>query len=249
MRLIVLGSSAAYPQAGGACSGYLIEEGATRLLVDCGTGVVANLQRYMALGDVTHIAISHMHADHFFDLFPFRYALRYGPAGGGRPALWLPPGGEQTVNHIASALDASPSFFSEVFAVAEYNPGVALRAGDFTIEFAPARHYIPSYAMAVAGTRRLAYSSDTGPSPEVVRLARGADLFLCEAGLCLPEEGEERGHLTAQEAAGMAREAGVQRLVLTHFWPTCDYSGALRDATLAFGGPIEVAEANRIYTV
>ncbi len=93
MKLTILGSSAAYPKAGGACSGYLVEEGKTRLLVDCGTGVLSNLQKLFALKDVGHIVISHLHADHCFDLIPYRYALMRPVHKGIHPRLYLPPGG------------------------------------------------------------------------------------------------------------------------------------------------------------
>jgi len=75
MQLTVLGTSAAYPGPGGTCSGCLVEEGGTKLLADCGTGVLSNLQRVVALRDVSYIVISHLHADHCFDLIPYRHAL------------------------------------------------------------------------------------------------------------------------------------------------------------------------------
>ena len=50
-----------------------------RLLIDCGTGVLAKLQHFLPLTELTAVVISHMHADHFFDLIPLRYAYKYGP--------------------------------------------------------------------------------------------------------------------------------------------------------------------------
>ena len=44
MRITVLGKSPAWQDAGGACSGYLVEGGGTRLLLDCGPGVFAKLR-------------------------------------------------------------------------------------------------------------------------------------------------------------------------------------------------------------
>ena len=44
MRLTVLGKSPAWQDAGGACSGYLVEDGDTRVLLDCGNGVFAKLR-------------------------------------------------------------------------------------------------------------------------------------------------------------------------------------------------------------
>ena len=79
MRLTVLGKSPSWQDAGGACSGYLIEEGDTRLLVDCGNGVFAKLRKHVDYVDVDAVVISHLHADHFLDLVPYSYALTYAP--------------------------------------------------------------------------------------------------------------------------------------------------------------------------
>jgi ribonuclease Z len=60
---------------------------------------------------------------------------------------------------------------------------------------------------------------DTRMCDSAIELSRGVDLLLCEATYLSSEEREARahGHLTAQQAGIIAREAGVRRLVLTHF--------------------------------
>jgi ribonuclease BN (tRNA processing enzyme) len=53
--------------------------------------------------------------------------------------------------------------------------------------------------------RTLAYSGDSGPTEELAALARGADLFLCEATLAEGvDDGLPRGHLSASEALAAA---------------------------------------------
>ena len=79
MRLTVLGKSPSWQDAGGACSGYLIEEDGTAVLVDCGNGVFAKLRERIDYVDVDAVVISHLHADHFLDLVPYSYALTYAP--------------------------------------------------------------------------------------------------------------------------------------------------------------------------
>ena len=246
MKLTILGCSAAYPGPGGACSGYLVEDGDTRLLVDCGTGVLSNLQRVVAIKDVTHIVISHLHADHFLDLIPYRYALTRLLHEALHTLLYLPPGGVEGLLKAVSAFDTSPTFFSDLFQIEEYDPAAALRMVDLTIEFAAVKHYIPSYAMAISGSKRMVYSADSGLCDELAELARGSDLFLCEATRCQAEDGEW-GHLLASETGALARKAEAKRLVLTHFWPDCDYSQSLEQATTAFGKAVEVAEEFRTY--
>ena len=79
MRLTVLGKSPSWQDADGACSGYLLEEDGTTVLLDCGNGVFSKLRRYRDYTKVDAVVISHLHADHFLDLVPFSYALTYAP--------------------------------------------------------------------------------------------------------------------------------------------------------------------------
>ena len=79
MRITVLGKSPAWQDAGGACSGYLVEEGETTLLLDCGNGVFGKLREHVDYTDVDAVVISHVHADHFIDLVPYSYALLLTP--------------------------------------------------------------------------------------------------------------------------------------------------------------------------
>src|SRR3954454_17854456 len=79
MRLTVLGKSPSWQDADGACSGYLIEEGETCLLVNCGNGVFSKLRRYRDDGSVDAGVLSHLHAYHCLDLVPFWYDLPYAP--------------------------------------------------------------------------------------------------------------------------------------------------------------------------
>jgi ribonuclease BN (tRNA processing enzyme) len=225
-----------------------VREGKTNLLVDCGTGVLSNLQRVVSLDKVDSMVISHIHADHFYDLIPYRYALMRLARGDIKPALYVPPGGKKALLKNVSVFDKSPDFFSKYFDVEEYDPKCGIRVGKLSIEFAAVKHYIPAYAMAISGKKRLVYSADSGLCDELAEIAKGADLFLCEAARCSRDDGEW-GHILASDAVKLAKSAKVKRLVLTHFWPDHDYSGQLRQAGRAFGGGLEEAGVLREYIV
>jgi ribonuclease BN (tRNA processing enzyme) len=248
MKLTILGSSAAYPRAGGACSGYLIEEGKTKLLVDCGTGVLSNMMKIFALKDVGHIVISHLHADHCFDLIPYRYALMRPVHKDIHPRLYLPPRGEKALLKTVSAFNTSLTFFSDFFKIKEYDPMAKLKLGDLNIEFATVKHYIDSHAMAIQGSKKIVFSADSGMCDELARLACDADLFLCEATRCDPADADW-GHLSAVEVGDLAKKARAKRLMLTHFWPDCDYAKSVKQAEAAFGKPVEIAEELHTYTL
>src|SRR5439155_10645385 len=147
LELTVLGGSPAWPNPGQAASGYLIERGEVRMLVDCGTGI-AGVLRDRDPGPLTHILISHFHADHWFDLVPLHFLYLYGAwHDRDRPHLFLPPGGRDTVDRVATIWNGSIASFDRAFEVSEYDPSAELVAGDLQVRFAFTHHYCTCFAM------------------------------------------------------------------------------------------------------
>jgi ribonuclease BN (tRNA processing enzyme) len=217
VRLTVIGCSPAWPNAGGAQSGYLVE-GEGRLLLDCGPGVLARLR---ALDEgwprVDAIAITHFHLDHWGDLVPWTFGATFGPGQGApRPELWLPPGGTERLRHYGDELSFGEPM-DDVFTIREYEDGKPFRAAGFDVTPLPLEHYSEqTFGLRVSNhSSTLAYSGDTGPSDNLAELARDADLFLCEATLLEPEP-DERGHLTEGEAVEAFLASGAQRLLVIH---------------------------------
>jgi ribonuclease BN (tRNA processing enzyme) len=111
-------------------------------------------------------------------------------------------------------------------------------------------HPVPTHGVRVsAGGRALAYSADTGPSSELVGLARGADALLCEASFAEGAANPPDMHLTGREAGEHATRAGVGRLLVTHVPPWTDAGRSLDAATAAFGGPTTLVAAGETYEV
>ncbi len=252
MKLTVIGAGAAVPRPGGACSGYLVEDGDTRILLDCGSGVYSRLQQVVDPFSLAAVFISHLHPDHFLDLIPFRYALRY--ALGSRPPeppqLWLPPGAIETLEKFAVSFGAAADFFAEVFALREYDPADRVQVGALVVSFQQVRHYVTSFGMRVGGERTLAYSADAAFGDEVVGLAAGADLFLCEATAQESTiEQVKGGHLSAAQAGELATRAGVPVLVLTHIWHELDPLVSLNEARATYAGRLDYAVEGRSYAI
>jgi len=217
MKLTVIGCSPAWPNAGGAQSGYLVE-GEGRLLLDCGPGVLARLRR---LDDgwprVDAVAITHFHLDHWGDLVPWIFGASFGPGRDvPKPELWLPPGGRARLIAYGGEMSFEEQI-DGVFTVREYLDGTPFEAAGFDVTPLRLDHYSEkTYGLRVSNHRStLAYSGDTGPSPNLAELARDADLFLCEATLREPEPAE-RGHLSEDEAVAAFTESGARRLVVIH---------------------------------
>jgi ribonuclease BN (tRNA processing enzyme) len=242
MELTILGSSASSPDAGDACAGYLVRQGETELLLDCGSGVLGQLRKVSAVDRLSAIVISHFHPDHFIDLVPMRYGLRYGWGEPVRPALFVPPGGRAYLAGVGTALRNAPDFFERSFSVAEYDPDTPLAIGELILTFRKTTHDLPTWACAIQGRQRLVYTADTQESAELERFAHGADLLLCEA--TYPAGAGELpsgNHLTSRQAGELAQRAAVSRLVLTHFWPGIDRSLFQAEAEHAFDGAVTIA--------
>ncbi len=260
MKVTVLGKSPAWQDLDGACSGYLVEDAGTRLLVDCGSGVFSKLRRVCAYDDIDAVVVTHMHPDHFFDLVPYACALTYGPRGHGgrrtggggppRPRLLVPPDGTTLLNTLTVA-GGQPRLLDGAFEIAEYDLAQPARVGSLTLRFQPVPHYIPANAVDVrcATSERLTFGADHGPTDALDEFAAGTDLLFLEATLVTPEPHGHRGHLTAAEAGAHAARCEAQRLVLTHISDELDGDRALGEARRAFPGPVELAREGAVYEV
>jgi ribonuclease BN (tRNA processing enzyme) len=264
VRITVLGKSPSWPDAGGACSGYLVEDGDTCLLLDCGSGVLAQLRRVCDYVDVHGIVVTHMHADHFLDLIPYACALTYAPrqqpvpvagwpgtAEPVRPQLLLPPGGREILRTVVAAGDQD-GLVENAFRTREYDVAEVERVGTLRLRFQPVPHFIATNAVEVTsadGGGRFTFGADHRPTDALRGFAHNTDLLMLEATLALPERGGERGHLTPAEAGEHAARCAAARLVLTHMSDELDADWALAEAQRAFDGPVEVAQAGAVYTV
>lgn len=215
-------------------------------MLDLGTGAFANLRRHVDYDRLGAVVISHMHADHFIDLIPLRYALVYGTLRrASKLPVYLPPGGIAMLRTLVSAFPHEPGeFLDDAFALSEYDPARPLAIAGATLRFAHTAHYIPAFAIRwERGGASVTYSADTAPDERVVALARESDVFLCEATLRQGDtEVGVRGHSSAAEAAAMARDAGVRRLVLTHYHESATSRDLDESAREIFAGEIQVAD-------
>ena len=247
--LTVLGSAGSHTGPGLACSGYLVRANGTQLLVDCGNGSSANLQRLTRFDELDAILITHRHVDHCVDMVGMFYAMRFHPDGPRSIDLYAAPEVMDVLNGLLSGDSALE--FREVFRVTEVTGGDHLELGPMRIDLADSVHPVPTVSVRVeVEGRSIVYSSDSAGGPQLVELARGADLFLCEATW----QGDAADyppdmHLTARDAGRIGTEAEVERLVLTHVLGSLDRSVTLEEARETFDGDLTLAQDLRSWVL
>jgi len=246
MRLTVLGCAGSFPGPESACSAYLVEADGFRLLIDFGSGSLSALQRYAGIGAVDAILLTHLHCDHMLDACTYVVVRRYAP-GGPMPPLpvYAPPGAAE---RISAAYSAENEPVDDVYTFYGLQPGT-FPIGPFTVTADRVNHPIDTYGVRVEHNGRvLAYSSDTAPCEALVRLAQGADLFLCEASYLDGVANPPDLHLTGGEAGEAATKADVGTLLLTHLvtaWGS--EASTVEAASAAFSGPVEVVRPGSRY--
>jgi ribonuclease BN (tRNA processing enzyme) len=248
MELTILGGSAAGPNPGQGCSGYLVESGTTRVVVDLGPGTFPELRRQVDFRLLDGVVLSHGHLDHFLDILTLRNSLAYNPVVADRRLpLWLPPGGSELFDRLAQAVTGDPDseVFLSVFEINQYDPDGLLAIGELQFRFHPTVHYVPCWAVRISNgdDGDLFYTADTGPAARLALAAAGSQVIVAEGTDTgsSQEPYESRGHMTPAEAGALARDAGANVLVLAHLWVEDDPFRALEEASRMFGGPVELA--------
>jgi ribonuclease BN (tRNA processing enzyme) len=238
VQLTVLGGCGAWPAAGTACSGYLVEHDGFRVLIDPGYAIVPRLLELCDAAAVDAVLVSHGHPDHCADLNPLLRARSMADHPVPPLPVYAPPGALDQV----LALDR-PGMLDDAFEWHGFEPGTSFEAGPFSVRSWLLPHWMPNAGLrlAAAGTT-LAYTGDTGPSPYLLDLARGCDLFLAEATYPDQLRGDAARYLsTARQAGRTAADAAAGRLVLTHLWPGTDPDEAIWAAAAGYDGEIVVA--------
>lgn len=214
MKLIVLGNYGPFPGKDGACSGFLLKDKNTNILIDCGSGVMGRLQKYCKIEELDAIVLSHLHSDHSSDMYVLRYAVqaKLNLKSMSKPIEVYTP---ETPEVYHNELD-----FKGVFNLHNIKEGTQLEIKGFKFTFYKTIHPVECYGMRVEKDGKVfAYSADTTYSENIAKLAEGADLFLCEANAT--ENMKKKGnppHLSVKEACGIAKKAKVKKLLLTHFY-------------------------------
>lgn len=248
MNLIILGSGTAIPlidRGSPACA--LLVRGERPMLMDLGPGSLRQLARVgISHERIGRIFLTHFHPDHCADMVHLLFATRNPRVMERRERLTItgPTGLTQLLADLGRAFTPWLALPETLLEVEELDPGAAAHRdyGRFRLRFAPTGHTVNSLAYRITDQhgKSVVFSGDTGFSQEIVELAKGADLVVLESAF--PSHEEVEGHLTPAQAGRMAALAGIERLVLTHFYPevlSVDIASQCREF---YGGELILAQ-------
>lgn len=238
MEWTVLGFQSPFPGPGGATPGYLLTtRTGQHILIDCGSGVMSVLPKYLPAHKLDAVILSHLHHDHMVDILTLQYALDLYQLNGIRseplpvyapdePACWWEKLHYKTVT--------KPRLIDEQSVI---------ETGGVRIQFHRTDHGILCYAMEISdGLHTILYGADSGPRTNWEAMCQEPDLFICEATFLdrqIPED--EVPHLSARQAAEAAEQLGAKQLLLTHLYPENDPNQLLREAAPHYSGTLHIA--------
>lgn len=225
MDIRILGCNGPYPAAGGACSGYLLSEGEDRVLMDCGPGVLARLMARVDPARLTAVLLSHGHADHSSDMMALCYYMNIRVAQDGAKPLDVYAPMDET-SPTLQFLSESP--FCQMHWI---QAGDELQIGGLQVLCGPARHPVPAVGYRIGA---FGYTGDTTVLPELTDFYRGVSVLLADGCFLRSAWRENSPHMAAFQAAELARDAGAEKLVITHLRPEVDEATLIKEATAIF---------------
>lgn len=237
MKVRVLGRWGAYPKAGEATAGYLVEVGNHKLLLDCGSGVLSALQKFIALNEVTTVFLSHQHHDHMADLGCLQYACLIDSDLKLRDKslrLLLAEEVEEAWS-VPTMKGTQPIGVNESETVS-FEDGTKL-------SFFKTNH--DAYCLGVrieAEGKVLVYTADSRYEESLIPHLKDADLLITEASFYASFDAGQYGHMNSHEAGKLASAAGVKTLLLSHLPHFGEIQTLKEEAAAMFTGEILLAD-------
>ena len=236
MKLTILGYWGGTPHQGRGTSAYLIEAQGERLLLDFGSGAMAQLSTICPLTAINYGILSHWHFDHMADLGIFQYGLTRLKRLGQLPhpiPLFMP----------SEPASLKANYLDPVVSPIDIDPSQSYQEGPFVINFFSVQHTIPCYAVRIqAGEKTLVYSADSQYFSALADFARDCDLFLCETTVVQGSNHTSgKGHMDGYQAGSLAQKAQAKNLILTHLPNDGDLNRIKTEASQAYSGPIHLA--------
>jgi ribonuclease BN (tRNA processing enzyme) len=235
MQITVLGQWGAYPKAGEATAGYLIEHNDEKILMDCGSGVLAQLQRYINLSELTAVIISHTHHDHVADLGCLQYACLIDMDLGIRPeVLPIYISNESNVNKYRAMIGTD---------IKNISTEESLIIDDLSFTFFKTFHEAYCLAMKIQiQDKTMIYTADTFFDESLIHFCLNADVLIAEASFYKEfSDAKKYGHMNSIEVGALAHKANAGKVILTHLPHFGEVGRLVSEVREIYQGSIELA--------
>jgi ribonuclease BN (tRNA processing enzyme) len=252
MEITVVGSGTVVPRLERRQSCVVVETGSEMLVFDLGSGAMrgmlhANLDPFA----VDRVFFTHFHPDHTVDVVPLLFSIKYGAEEERTRPLYL-TGPEPFRDFWDSVTNVwgewmLGDYLTEISELPHECPS-PLDLSGCHLSWAPAEHRPESIAYRLETSSGVfVYTGDTEYSESVVELARGVHTLLVECSF--PDDSPVPGHLTPSSVARIASDAGVERVVLTHTYPSVDNALLVPEVARGYAGEVIVAEDGLRFSV
>ena len=233
-QMMVLGSANAVPDVGQENTYLLACTSERSVLIDCGNNPVPLLRKMnINLDQLSDLILTHFHPDHVASaplLLMDMWLL-------GRTAPLRILGLNDVIDRMEAMMElydwrSWPRFYPVIYErVPAEEMSLVLDYSDMRVYGSPVEHMIPTMGLRFefpAPRRVIAYSCDTEPCQQVVRLGQDADILLHESA------GASYGHSSPAQAAGIAVEAGARSLCLIHYPTDSNPDDLVKEAQKVF---------------
>lgn len=218
ITLTVIGSGDAFGSGGRLNTCFHVKSGSGQFLIDCGaTSLVGLKQHGFQVKDIDVILITHFHGDHYgglpFILLDYARQKAVGPL-----TIVSPPGCKERVQSLLDLLYPGSLVVDELpLNFIEYQAFETIETTHFVLETFPVVHVeaaLPNAFRIDIKGKIISYSGDTAWTPELLKVAAGADLFICQ---CNFYEKTSKGHLDYKTLLRYLPQLSCKRIWLTHF--------------------------------
>ncbi|WP_416151343.1 MBL fold metallo-hydrolase [Salipaludibacillus sp. HK11] len=246
MKLTVIGFWGAYPEKNEATSCFLLEEEDTKIILDCGSGAVSQIQNILDLRDIDAAVISHFHHDHIADIGVLTYS-RVVDINLKRTKKPLSIYAHREEDDSYTNLAKPP--YTDVQSYDSSNP---IYIGPFTIYFQRTTHPVPCYAMKVISTKTnksLIYSADTTYDENLIPFSLDTDLLIAESSFYANQSAAKFGHMNSVDVAKLANQSQAKSVLLTHLPHFGVHQQLVDEVTERYTGTVAIAKTGYSVTI
>ena len=252
MKLTILGSGTCVPSKRRAPSGYLLNSGKDKILLDGGSGTLRQLAKAGTnYSSIETLMYTHFHVDHTAELLPLLFARKNDPSPliSEKLNIYGPEGMLEYILRLDQFAGSWVYKDDDSITDKELKANDEINLGGCTVSCHSTYHQSNSigYRFISDNGKIFSYTGDTDAGNRLVPLLRNADIAVAECSF--PDSSKIKGHMTPSEVAQIAESANVKKLVITHMYPEMDTIDAVPIIQNYFKGIIEIAEDLNEYEI